>query len=542
MLELVAGAGLLLLAVAFTEGVRYPWVYVALVAFFAAWAWQAVDAYRRAVELGGAPGGAIQTVLLAPIALVVFTGFWLVGGTGGSPAASLRAYVAAWRDGRPATASRLFVAQPQPGALAAQWASQQLYLRGRATALARGGRAEDLDPSRPLDALFFDLGPVMATRGSTGAEETTATATVEFVRQQTVSGSFFGLFPTASQRRVVLERVGSVVLRAVERPSAVGVPDVVWRIESVSLPGASGTWPASESAHLQALELTPRRPGLRLLETGRLPRWNDRRRGCRLSPAVPAALTMPLSGFYDPRSSSSRGRAAMAGPAATTGRTMDTGVAGRPGALRDSTGGADMSLIRRTSPFGELLSLRQAMDRLFEDSFVQPRAFARGDVEQGLPLDIRMTEEELVLTAPLPGVKPEDVDISITGDTLTITGKTEEEKRDEREGYLYQEIRRGTFSRSVALPSGLKVDETSARFENGMLTLTIPKAEEAKPRQIKISPTSEGTARQVGASQAAGSAQSSGSAQSGGYTQAAGSDQSGQAKEPSPSAAGSQNR
>jgi HSP20 family protein len=161
-----------------------------------------------------------------------------------------------------------------------------------------------------------------------------------------------------------------------------------------------------------------------------------------------------------------------------------------------------MSLIRRTSPFGELLSLRQAMDRLFEDSFVQPRAFAGGDVEQGLPLDIRVTENELVLTAPLPGVKPEDVDISITGETLTITGKSEQEKRDEREGYLYQEIRRGTFSRSVALPSGLKLDNASARFENGMLALTIPKAEEAKPRQIKISPTSEGSARQIGSSDA----------------------------------------
>jgi HSP20 family protein len=166
-----------------------------------------------------------------------------------------------------------------------------------------------------------------------------------------------------------------------------------------------------------------------------------------------------------------------------------------------------MTLIRRTSPFGELLSLRQAMDRLFEDSFVRPRAFAGSDVEQGLPLDIRITENELVLTAALPGVKPEDVDISVTGETLTITGKTQEEKRDEQDGYVYQEIRRGTFSRTVTLPGDLKVDQARAGFENGMLTLSIPKAEEAKPRQIRISASGEGTAssaRQVGSSEASG--------------------------------------
>ena len=184
-----------------------------------------------------------------------------------------------------------------------------------------------------------------------------------------------------------------------------------------------------------------------------------------------------------------------------------------------------MSLMRRTSPFGELLSLRQAMDRLFEDSFVRPRAFAGGDAEQGLPLDIRMSENELVLTAALPGVKPEDVDISVTGDTLTITGKTQDEKREEQEGYLYQEIRRGTFTRSVTLPSDLKLDEAAARFENGMLTLTIPKAEEAKPRQIRINATGDGSsARPVGPGQSGQQGQSGGQ-------QPAGAGQSGQSSQ-----------
>ena len=151
-----------------------------------------------------------------------------------------------------------------------------------------------------------------------------------------------------------------------------------------------------------------------------------------------------------------------------------------------------MSLIRRTSPFSDLVSLRQAMDRLMEDAFVRPRGWQAGEAaEQALPLDIRVTPNELVVTAALPGVKPENVEINVTGDTLTINGRTEEEERREEEGYLYREIRRGTFTRSVTLPADVNTDNANARFENGLLTLTIPKAEQAKPRQIRISPTSD---------------------------------------------------
>lgn len=152
-----------------------------------------------------------------------------------------------------------------------------------------------------------------------------------------------------------------------------------------------------------------------------------------------------------------------------------------------------MSMIRRTSPFGELLSLRQAMDRLFEDSFVRPRSWGLAENEGTLPLDIHATQDELVITAALPGIKPEDVDVTVTGDELTIRAEGQQEERPEQEGWLYQEIRRGSLSRTVTLPGDLKTDSATARFENGMLTLTIPKAEESKPRQIKISPTSDGS-------------------------------------------------
>ena len=150
-----------------------------------------------------------------------------------------------------------------------------------------------------------------------------------------------------------------------------------------------------------------------------------------------------------------------------------------------------MSLVRRTSPFGDMLSLRQAMDRLFEESFVRPRSFFSWGEGSALPLDIQATPEALVVEAALPGVKPEQVEITIEGNTLTISGRNEVEQKTEEAGYLYQEIRRGSFSRTVSLPSDLKTDEAVASFEDGMLRLSIPKAEEAKPRRITIAPTSE---------------------------------------------------
>lgn len=157
-----------------------------------------------------------------------------------------------------------------------------------------------------------------------------------------------------------------------------------------------------------------------------------------------------------------------------------------------------MSIVRRTSPFGELLSLRQAMDRLFEDSYVRPREWSDdGSLTRALPLDIHATDDSLVVEAALPGIKPDDVDITITGDTLSITGKAAREERREEGGYLYQELQRGTFSRTVSLPADLDTEAAQANFENGLLTLTIPKAEQAKPRQIKVSASGGASARDV---------------------------------------------
>lgn len=90
------------------------------------------------------------------------------------------------------------------------------------------------------------------------------------------------------------------------------------------------------------------------------------------------------------------------------------------------------------------------------------------------------------MKAALPGLKPEDVSIDITGETLTIKGESKAEQEVKEKDYLYQERRYGAFSRSVVLPSGLKSDKAEATMEDGVLTLTMPKAEEVKPKAIKV--------------------------------------------------------
>ena len=152
-----------------------------------------------------------------------------------------------------------------------------------------------------------------------------------------------------------------------------------------------------------------------------------------------------------------------------------------------------MTIVRRPSPFGELMSLRSAMDRLFEDNFFRPLG-SLSDAAMTLPLDVTRTKDALVVEAALPGIKPENVDITVEDGTLSIHGEFRDERREGEGESLVSEIRRGSVSRSVALPTGLEPDKATATFEHGVLTLRIPKAESVKPRQIRISPAVEGTA------------------------------------------------
>jgi HSP20 family protein len=145
-----------------------------------------------------------------------------------------------------------------------------------------------------------------------------------------------------------------------------------------------------------------------------------------------------------------------------------------------------VSLIKY-EPFTELAHLRRTMDRLFDDSFFTPyRLFTFGLSEITPSIDMYQNDKEVVVKATLPGVKPEEVDVSVDGDCLTIKGETQGEEKVEQENYLYREHRHGTFHRTIALPNGLVTDKAKASFENGILTLTIPKAKETKPKRIKV--------------------------------------------------------
>ena len=142
--------------------------------------------------------------------------------------------------------------------------------------------------------------------------------------------------------------------------------------------------------------------------------------------------------------------------------------------------------LERWDPFREAVSLRDAMNALFQDSFVRPSgALAQGG-GVALPLDVSENENEFVVKASLPGVKPEEVQITVHGETLTIHGesKFEEEQKDER--WHIRERRAGSFHRSIVLPVPVESDKAQASFEHGVLTLTLPKSEQAKPRQIRI--------------------------------------------------------
>ena len=138
-------------------------------------------------------------------------------------------------------------------------------------------------------------------------------------------------------------------------------------------------------------------------------------------------------------------------------------------------------------PIRELVNMRKAMDRMVEDTFFRPSSLVEAGIGGELPLDMYQTDNDVVVKASLPGIKPEEVDIAITGNMLTIKGEHKEEREEKGKDYLRKERSYGSFSRSVLVPVSVQADKAEAVFENGVLTLTLPKAEEIKPKQIKIS-------------------------------------------------------
>ena len=136
-------------------------------------------------------------------------------------------------------------------------------------------------------------------------------------------------------------------------------------------------------------------------------------------------------------------------------------------------------------PMRDMVTVRQAMDRLFEESMVRPQwgEDAREQVTR-LPLDAYSTQEKIVIMASLPGVKPEEVEITIEGDTLSIKGTIPEPP--ENVDYILRERRFGPFSRVLTFNIPVEADKAEASFRDGLLTLSVPRAEEIKPRTIEV--------------------------------------------------------
>lgn len=142
--------------------------------------------------------------------------------------------------------------------------------------------------------------------------------------------------------------------------------------------------------------------------------------------------------------------------------------------------------MRDFETIGSMLSLREAMNRLLEDSFVAGNG--RGTVSSlHLSLDLYETPDALVARFSIPGIPPDEIDITLQGDALTVRGIMQPEPSNETVTYHLREHRAGAVSRSITLPVEVQVDQVQATVEHGVLTLTMPKAERARPKTIKIS-------------------------------------------------------
>ena len=149
-----------------------------------------------------------------------------------------------------------------------------------------------------------------------------------------------------------------------------------------------------------------------------------------------------------------------------------------------------MTTVTRWNPVNELMEFRNAMDRVFDERFRPAIGAANGEDlgRSALSMDVTETNDEFIVTAAIPGVAPDDVNIEIEDDVLTISGEFQEKQKSEGEQYIRQELRNGSFQRALRLPPTIDADKADAQFEHGMLKLVLPKKPEARSRTLKITP------------------------------------------------------
>jgi HSP20 family protein len=143
-----------------------------------------------------------------------------------------------------------------------------------------------------------------------------------------------------------------------------------------------------------------------------------------------------------------------------------------------------MTNLVQWDPFTEL---RSTMDRLFDQGFSRPwRLLPSSTFQAAFPVEVWETDEAVEVRAALPGVRPEDVDISVLEDVLTIKAEHREDAAADKRTYHRREISYGTYTRSLYLPVSVDVDKAEARYENGVLQLTLPKAESVRAKHIRV--------------------------------------------------------
>jgi HSP20 family protein len=140
--------------------------------------------------------------------------------------------------------------------------------------------------------------------------------------------------------------------------------------------------------------------------------------------------------------------------------------------------------IRRWDPLQEVLSLRRAIDRILDEAFARSSFFF--GPSDWPSVDIYETKDEVVVKAAVPGVRPEDLEVTVSGNTVTLRGELREEQEAREGSWVRQERRFGAFTRSFVLPVEVVADRATAEYEHGVLTLRLPKAEAVKARTIKV--------------------------------------------------------
>jgi len=146
-----------------------------------------------------------------------------------------------------------------------------------------------------------------------------------------------------------------------------------------------------------------------------------------------------------------------------------------------------MTTLTRWEPFRELATVRDTMDRLFEEPFFTPMRLWPRPLDEFRPaMDVLEEEGAYIVKASLPGVKPEEVEITLTDNTLTIKGEAKADKEVKEENYHLRERHYGSFLRTMTLPMAVDTEKVEAMHENGVLTLHLPKSEAVKPKKIAV--------------------------------------------------------